>query len=307
MIKFSVVLVLLFSGIMLSSCGTSTNLPITTIKNQTDGFHKTIEKENTRKHGADNYQSLSFGKMKVYKPDAFIRLDSAYTVKQNFINNNDLRGLYNSGIEDLIPGYRAEAMQKLDEVQYEIEHIYQITKIDSLEIQHSFYVFDYKDSLINVTPLYNFKIIPKHSDLYYAYQFNYHFVTNRNIYISEAEWEFFRFFKTREIQLIGSKELQPFMDHTMNLMEAAKKASAVDFRSLSKILIINHFKELNKKMTIEKFGQLMALEKNEEVIGYEFSVEWSDEMGGADNAIKKQTLFSFSPYLEITSIQTINQ
>ncbi|WP_107038658.1 hypothetical protein [Brumimicrobium mesophilum] len=305
--KFSFFLVLLIFSILLGACGTTANTPITTIREQTAGFHAAIEKENTKKHGSESYQSLSFGKLKVFKPEAFVRLDSIYTIKQNYINAKDLRGLHKSGIEDLIPGYRAEAMQHLDEVQYEIEHIYQIDKMDSLEIHHSFYLFDYKDSLINVSPLYDFKIIPKHKDFYYAYQFNYHFVSNRNFNITESEWEFLRFFKRREIQLIGSEELQPFMDHTMNFMEAAKKASTVDFRKVSKLLIIKHFKELDKKMTIDEFGELMALNRNEEVIGYEFSVEWSDESDGLENIVKKRTMFSFDPYLQITSISTVFQ
>lgn len=318
MIKFSIFSVVLITGILLSGCGSATSTPITTIQDQTIGFHQQIEKASSEKHGAENYQSLSFGKMKVFKPAAFVRLDSIYTIKQNYLNKDDLRGLHNSGIEEMIPAYRAEAMQVLDEVQYEFEHIYQLTQKDSIEIHHEFFLFDYKDSLINVTPFYDFKLPKSQQDLYYSYQFDYHFVTNRNFFISEAELEFLRFFKNRKIELIGSTEFQPFMIHTMNVMEAAKKAGSVDFRRVSKIWVITYFKELGIDLTIEKLGNLMALEKNGNVIGYELEVEWNDESEKVkfaegvvveneeviENSVKKSTLFSFSPYLEITSIYT---
>lgn len=317
--KLSIFSILLISGLLLSSCGSTSNTPITTIQDQTAGFHNQIEKTTSEKHGASEYQSLSFGKMKVFKPSAFVRLDSIYTIKQNYLNKDDLRGLHNTGIEDMIPAYRAEAMEVLDEVQYEIEHIYQLTVKDSIEIHHSFYLFDYKDSLINVTPFYHFKLPKSQQDLYYAYQFDYHFVTSRNFYISEAELQFLRFFKNRKLELIGSEEFQPFISHTMNVMEAAKKASSVDFRKISKIWIINYFKELGVELTIEKLGDLIALEKNGVVIGYELRVEWNDESKKVkfaegvveendeeahENSVRKSTLFSFSPYLEVTSVNT---
>jgi hypothetical protein len=293
---------LTFGITLLSSCaGSLKNEPIKTIKDQTEGFHKKIEDTLSKKYISKNYQSLSFGQLKVYKPDAFELLDSLYGVKQSYLNNNDLRGLRRSGVEDLIPGFRAKATQEVDEVQYEIEHIYQISTKDSLIIHHSFFLFDYKDSLLHITPFYDFKIDKKHKDFYYAYKFDYHFVTSRSLYLSEKEWEFIRFFKNREIQLIGSEELQAFMNHTMNVMEAARKTSTIDFRNVSRQLVFNYFKSLGKDITIEKVGQLMALENNGNVIGYEFDVEWIDETFAP---IKKSTSITFSPYLEIESVET---
>lgn len=300
--KFSKVLYVIFGSIVLSSCGNVVNTPIKTISDQKAVLHKTIEETAKEKHALEDYQSLSFGQMKVYKPDAFIILDSVYTVKQEYIKNNDLRGLRRSGIEDLIPGYRAAALQEIDEVQYEVEHIYQTSTPDSVHIHSSFFLFDYKDSLLFVTPFYDFRLESKHKDLFYAYQFDYHFVTNREIYISEEEWDFLRFFKTRQFELIGSSELEPFMQHTMLVMEAAKKSSTVDFRNVSKLLAMNHFSELGKKITIENFGKLMVTEENGEVIKYEFQVDWIDE---SMEGMNKSTSFSFSPYLEIEGIETV--
>lgn len=299
--KLSSVLLMVLSGLVLTSCGSAMNAPIATLKDQTEGFHKKIEENSKNSYPSEKYQSLSFGQMKVYKPDAFVRLDSVYAVKQDYIHNNDMRGLHRSGIEDLIPGYRAEALQEIHEVQYEIEHIFQTQSNDSIHIHHAFFLFDYKDSLILVSPFYDFKLEEKYKDLYYAYQFNYHFVTNRDLYISEKEWEFFQFFKNREMQLVGSDELKPFMNHTMHIMETAKRAATVDFRNVSKLLVLNYFKELGKKLTVEKLGELMALERNETVIGYEFAVEWTDE---TIDATKKSTVFNFSPYLEVVTIST---
>ncbi len=300
--KISSVLLLIIGSVFLSGCASTVNTPIKTIKDQKEGFHKTIEETAKNMHALEDYQSLSFGQMKVYKPEAFVRLDSIYSVKQEYLDNNDLRGLKRSGIDDLIPGYRAEALQEIHEVQYEIEHIYQTSTSDSIEIHNAFFLFDYKDSLILVSPFYNFKIDKKYKTLFYAYQFDYHFVTNRDLHISEAEWEFLRFFKSKQFELIGNQELSPFMNHTMKIMEAAKKASTVDFRNISKILVINHFTDLGKKIAIESFGQLMVLEENETVIGYELKVEWVDE---GLNALKKSTTFTFSPYLEVESISTV--
>lgn len=298
--KFSKVLYVILGSIVLASCGDVS--PVKTISDQKVDLHNIIEETAKNNHVLEDYQSLSFGLMKVYKPDAFILLDSVYTVKQEYIKNNDLRGLRRSGIEDLIPGYRAAALQEIDEVQYEIEHIYQTSTPDSVHIHSSFFLFDYKDSLLFVTPFYDFKIGSKHKDLFYAYQFDYHFVTNREIYISEEEWDFLHFFKTRQFELIGSPELEPFMQHTMLVMEAAKKSSTVDFRNLSKLLSMNYFSELGKKITIDSFGKLMVLEENDVVVNYEFKVDWIDE---SMEGMMKSTTFSFSPYLEIEGIETV--
>jgi len=296
--SFRIVL-LCFSTLILVRCGVSQHTPIVTIESQIEKLHGIIEGTSAEKYAGENYQSLAFGDLKVYKPEAFVQLDSIYRIKKEYLDKNDLRGLHKSGIEDLIPGYRTAAQEQLQEVKYEIEHLFQTSNEDSLKIYHSFYLFDYKDSLISVTPFYNFRIPQKYKDLYYAYQFDYHFVTNRDLYISKAEMEFIWFFKQREIQLIGEDRQQVFMDHTMKLMDVAKKAQTIDFREVSKYLVINELKRLNWDAVIEKFGPLFAVEENELIQAYELEIEWLDELSR-----KKTTVFSFSPYLEITDVKT---
>ncbi|WP_146194143.1 hypothetical protein [Brumimicrobium oceani] len=299
--NFSKVLYVIIGSVFLSSCGSAVNAPVKTIEDQKASLHKTIEETAKANHVLEDYQSLSFGQMKVYKPETFVRLDSIYAIKQNYIEENDLRGLRSSGIEELIPIYREEALLELDQVQYEIEHIYQTGTGDSIQIHSSFFLFDHKDSLVLISPFYHFKIAPKFKDLFYAYQFDYHFVTNRNLYISEAEWDFIRFFKTRQFELTGTSALEAFMQHTMRVMEAARKSATVDFRNLSKLLVTDHFKTLGKEIMIEKFGKLMVIEENNIVMNYELKVDWIDE---TMEGMNKSTVFKFSPYLEIEDIKT---
>lgn len=285
--------------LILFSCDVSNHAPITTFKDQTEKLHAIIEKTSAEQFANQNYQSLSFSELKVYKPEAFVQLDSMYRIKKEYLDNNDLRGLKQSGIEDLIPGYRAAAQEKIHEVQYEIEHLFQTSTTDSIKVYHSFFLFDYKDSLISVTPFYNFRIANEHKDLYYAYQFDYHFVTNRDLITSTAELEFLNFFKQREVQLIGEAELQSFMDHTMKVMETARKVQTMDFRQLSRSLAINHFKNSNKEIVIEQFGTLYVIEESDFVQAYELTIEWTDEQ-----KIMNTSTFTFSPYLEIINVET---
>src|SRR5690554_8136600 len=285
--------------LILVRCGVANHTPIVTIENQREKLHSEIERTTAAQYADQNYQSLSFGELKVYKPVAFVQLDSMYRIKKEYLDNNDLRGLHRSGIEDLIPGYRVAAQEQLREVQYEIEHLFQTSSGDSIRIYHSFFLFDYKDSLISITPFYDFRIPSKLKDLYYAYQFDYHFVTNRDLYISKAELDFIYFFKQREVELIGEDELQPFMEHTLNLMDIAKRVQTIDFRDISKRLAIEDFKKLNQEVVIENLGSLFAIEENDFLLAYELEIEWQDEHNK-----HKNTTFTFSPYLEITNVKT---
>ena len=293
------IFLLTFCVLILTRCDVVNHTPIVTFKDQTEKLHDVIDRTSKEQYLDQNYQSLSFGDLKVYKPEAFVQLDSMYRIKKDYLDNHDLRGLKQSGIEDLIPGYRVAAQEKINEVQYEVEHIFQTASEDSLTIYHSFFLFDYKDSLISVTPFYNFKIAKKHKDLYYAYQFDYHFVTNRDLYISMSELDFINFFKNREVQLIGEDDLQAFMNHTMNLMELAKKSQAIDFRLMSRSLAIEEFKRLNWDVVIENFGTLFALEENEYIRAYELEIEWSNELEA-----HHITTYTYSPYLEIINVET---
>lgn len=286
-------------AVIFVNCEVANHAPIVTFQDQTENLHGIIEKTSAQKHGAQDYQSLSFGELKVYKPEAFVQLDSMYSIKEEYLSKNDLRGLNQSGVEDLIPGYRVAAQEKIHEVQYEIEHLFQTSTGDSLRIYHDFFLFDYKDSLLSVTPFYNFQIAKKHAELYYAYQFDYHFVTDRDMHASRAELDLINFFKQREVQLIGEDELEPFMQHTMKLMELARKAQTTDFRQLSRSFAIEEFKRLNWDIVIEDFGTLFALEEDGFVQAYEFEIEWTDELKK-----NKITTFSFSPYLEVINVKT---
>jgi hypothetical protein len=273
--------------------------PIVTFKDQTEKLHAVIEKTSAEQYAEKNYQSLSFGDLKVYKPEAFVQLDSMYSIKKAYMDNDDLRGLERSGLEDLIPGYRAAAQEKIHEVQYEIEHLFQTSNENNITIYHSYFLFDYQDSLISVTPFYNFQIPKKSKATYYAYQFDYHFVTNRDLYISKDELNFIQFFKQREVALIGDESLQPFMKHTMKVMEAARKVQTIDFRQIAKQLAVDDFKLIGQDIVIKKIGSLFAIEENEIVRGYELEIEWLDEL-----TKYKITTFTFSPYLEIIDIKT---
>jgi len=293
--------ILLLSFVILTfiSCEVAKHSPIVTFKDQTEKLHGIIEKSAQEEFVSQNYQSLSFGDLKVYKPEAFVQLDSVYRIKNEYIKNNDLRGLNKSGIEDLIPGYRVAAQEKIDEVQYEIEHLFQTSTDDSIKVYHSFYLFDYKDSLISTTPFYDFNIAKEYATLYYAYQFDYHFVTDRDIHASRAELDFIQFFKQREVQLIGEEALEAFMNHTVKVMDAARKMQTIDYRQVSKRLALDDFKKLNSDVVIEKFGVLYAIETDGFVDSYELEIEWTDKLDQ-----HKTSTFSFSPYLEILDVKT---
>src|SRR5690554_6533345 len=88
--------------LILFSCDVSNHAPITTFKDQTEKLHAIIENTSAEQYANQIYQSLSFSELKVYKPEAFVQLDSMYRIKKEYLDNNDLRGLKQSGIEDQI-------------------------------------------------------------------------------------------------------------------------------------------------------------------------------------------------------------
>jgi len=297
-------LLLFFLITQLSSCANVRDTPIRTLQDQIDQFHLVIENTNATKHADNNYQSLAYSEMKVFKPASFLALDSVYAIKRDYLDKNDIRGLKESGIEDLIPGYRAAAQEELDQVRYEIEHLYETSDEDSLHVQHDYFLFDYKDSLISVTPFYSFSIPKEYADFYYAYQFYIHFVDDRPLHISKAEQEFIRFFQDMELQLIGEKEaLSNFMSHTVKLMSYCKRAGTVDFNEVNHWVIINYFSVHNTNAVIEKFGNLFSLEENGIMVGYEVKVDYFDELRNR----KMEATFTFSPYLEILDLTEVEK
>ena len=293
----------------LLSCSIQRQQPIKTFEKQKIDRNSYIEDTLSSRYDSSNYKSLAFGKLTVYKPESFVRLDSLYALKEGYIENRDYRGLRKSGIEESIPAYRAEAQNDLEEVNYEIEHVYQVNddRLPTIMIHHDYFLFDYKDSLISISPVYHYTIKNKNQEFNENYLLEYHFITPRELYISRGELDFIRFFKNREQQLATTEHLQAFMTHTMQIMTFAREAHSVDFREISKFVVMSYFKNLLIDATPESFSPLLVLEdENENVLGYERSIKWraGRRTGKSDSQELFNTTFSLSPYLEINNVVT---
>lgn len=286
---------------LFASCATQEQFSIQTIENLEDQLHKSIE-DSTASIYIDNgiYKSLAFGEMKVFKPIAFYQLDSVYAIKEKYIENKDWRGLKNSGIEEMIPGYKASAQEVMDEVKYEIEHIYQVKSDETYQINHAYYLFDYENKLTNITPFYDFYIHGEEGlNLFYKYQFNQHFITDRDLYISQEEWDFIYFLKEREYELIKSDELQDYMNHVILLMKIASGINTINFENLAQYVGILKLNELGGEINIRKFDSLYVTTENEQILSYEMTISWSEK----DSAEVNRSSITFSPYLEILGIR----
>tara|TARA_B100000508_G_scaffold138385_1_gene134381 strand:- start:65703 stop:66644 length:942 start_codon:yes stop_codon:yes gene_type:complete len=289
--KPSVLLVIFL--ISLSGC-VNTYEPVKRLEDQQNERKKNIEEILSKRHGSTAYQSLAFGPLTIYKPESFQQLDSLYALKDDYIERNDIRGLKNSGVEEKIPAYRAEAQNEIDKVKYEIEHIYQVDKNDSLIVSHTFFTFNHKDSLLSEDKLYDYTIPEKYKKMHANYLFEYHFITNRDMYISSDERDFIRYYKRIEQQLDGSDKIDSFMIHTLETMELAQKINSVDYRELIKYKSIENLKSLGGNITINEFGTLIALKDNDnQIFGYEYTIRWEDNA----NKIKKKSIFRYSPTL----------
>lgn len=300
-LQFFIALIGIF---ILTRCGMTEYKPIERIQDQKEKFHAAIEDTTAKEFAGKNYQSLSYGEMKVYKPEAFVALDSVYSIKEEYLNNNDEAGLRKSGVEDLIPGYRAAAQEEVDKVRYEIEHIFQTENDTFIHIYHSFFLFNYKDSLLNITPFYDFKIIKNQKQSFYNYLFGYHFVDDRNLLISIDEQNFIRFYKQKEMQLIGTNQLEPFMSHVLNVMEVARGVHTVDFREIGRQMAFSYFKGNRKSqnVAIDKLGKLFEVKEDDIIQYYEVEIDWTNE----DTNANYKTSFKFDPYLEILDVKTDN-
>lgn len=292
-ISFLLLIIVTFSG-----CGLQQK-PIETIADVKQHFQNKIEDITSAIYAGKNYKSIAFGETKVYRPDAFRKLDSVYKIKQKYIQNNDLRGLRNSGIEDVIPGYRAAASQVLDSVKYEIEHVYQTSKVDTISIHHSFYLFNYKDSLELITPFYTYDIPSKLYPFFDDYIYRKHFITDRNLYISSEEVNFINYFNQHKTELIGTEKLQPFMIHLFKLMRFAHEAHSVDFNELSKYVALHYLKDQYKDIIITDLGKLYAYKEDQKVLNYELKITWTHKN---DNNTQSTT-FTYSPYLELEKVK----
>jgi hypothetical protein len=161
---------------------------------------------------------------------------------------------------------------------------------------------DHKDSIVTHTPFYDYVIPKKWKELHNSYLFDFHFVTDRDIYISSREREFLAHFKAKEEDLIGEPELQSFMIHTLTIMKLANHISSIDFNALTKQLSLNIIKFLSKDAIIESFGTLIALEDaNTIVLGYERTIKWSE------NEKINETTIIFDQYLEFQQMQTVTK
>lgn len=283
---------------LISSCGVKYT-PVKTFEDQDAKRRQKTEEVLKYKYPDKKYESLAFGKTIVYKPASFNTLDSLYAVKKEYIDNDELRELKMSGVEDMIENYRPIARQDIDKVRYEFEHIYYLTKNDTIQVHHDFFVLDHKDSVITHTPFYSYKILKSRKELHNSYLFEFHFVTDRDLYISGREREFIRHFKAKEEDLIGEPELQSFMTHTLDIMRLANHINSIDFNLLTKQLGLNIVKFLSKNAVTESFGTLIALEgESNAVLGYERTIEWSE-----DNKLN-ETKIIFNQYLQLEKMET---
>lgn len=286
--------------VLISSC-VSTYEPIERFEEKGQKRKEKIENLLVERYSDTSYQSLAYGPLIVYKPESFKQLDSLYALKDAYIERNDLRGLKNSGIEEKIPSYRAEAQEDIDKVSYEIEHVYSVKRKDSISIFHTIFLFDHKDSITSEDELYNYSIPKELQEMHTNYLFEYHFITNRDLYISRDEQDFIDYFKNMEQNLAGTDKLQPFIINLLETMQLAQRINSVDYRDLVKFKSIQQLKKMGSNITVHEFGTLLALtDKNDRIIGYEFSIQWQRD----DDKIKKKSIFSYSPTLTLIEIET---
>lgn len=244
-----------------------------------------------------NYSSLGFGPLNVIKPPAFVRLDSLYDIKYAYLENNDLKSYKLSGIEELIEDYKANAQSQSHLLKYELEHIYATATEDSLRIHHDYFVLNERDSIIGHTPFYQYSI-PYYLKKYALnYLFELHFLSQNEVYVTEQELNFIRFFKEKERTLIRTEELDGFMSHVTSLMYVADLVNSVDFVNLSKVEAVKALKDSIPSSQRFEHEDLFVLETDqEEVTGYTLDVTWY----ASDTSEQKiKTRFFFDAYLRI--------
>ncbi len=287
---------------VLSSC-IATHDPIERFKDKDTSRKQNIEKLLSVRYGDSTYQSLAYGATMVYKPESFKKLDSLYTLKEDFLERNDLRGLKASQIEEKIPSYKAQAQQEIHLVKYEIVHIYSKKVKDSLTIYHSVFLYDHLDSLLSEDTLYTYSFPKKYEKMHINYLFEYHFLTKRDLYITNTERKFIRYFKRKEEELAKNPFISAFMTQVLETMTLAQKLNSVEYNELIKYKSIQNLKPLGDDITINEFGTLIALEDNNEIVGYEYDIRWQDN----NDRIKKKSIFTYTPTLALEQINTIKE
>lgn len=290
-----------------SACTPLRYTPITTFDSVQTKKEKAIESHiihGLKQNNSDStlYESLAFGQMIVYKPQAFETLDSLFDIKYTYSEQQRDRELLEMNIDQQIEQQRQIAAQHQHEMRYEIEHIYAISNGLQRKINCSYFYMDHQDSLLNIYNRYTLNISRRYYDLYKHYLFEMHFVTDRDMYISRPEQDFIQLFKRKENELIGTTEHQEFIQHTLGIMEIARQISTIDYVQLSKAIVIILLESQVDKVKISTFQPLVALENaQKELLGYELSLDWKNEKDS--NGISYRTTVEFDPYLRI---QTIN-
>lgn len=285
-----IISVILFS---LSSCVTTYHTK-ETIEDKRLKQEKVIELHTQSATKTDGkYESLGFGPLHIFKPDAFNTLDSLYALKYKYEQEEKYREYRASGIEELIEDYKKSAEESKKEITYELEHIYSLNKEDQITIHHDYFLLDYNDSIISHTPLYDYTIPVSLKEMQLNYLFELHFLTENERYISQDEQAFIQYYKVREQELIRSGKLQDFMVHTLGLMQIAKSIRSVNTLDLVKALVRMKLDELPEEISTVDFGTLLAHESSsKKLLKYEIKVSWETPTD------KHQKAFEFTPYLE---------
>ena len=254
---------------------------------------------------SEKYESLGFGPVKLYKPDAFFRLDSLYAIKFKYEERGQLHQFERLGLNDEIEAAKQEAREQKDEVTFEIEHIYSKRKGTVLTIYHDYFVLTQNDSVKIHTPFYHYELPLSYQNMHINYLFELHFLTDFDNIITDRELSFIKYFKEREQELIGQQDkLNDFMVHTLSLMLIAKGARSVDFVELAKSIANSYLARAYKDVVVTNYGSLIAEEdENGRVKEYKFSLQWRGIVNGEIQ--KMETEITFSPYLEPKEVEDI--
>ena len=265
---------------------------------QKDSFNDLLR--NGGKEKTAVYESLAYGDLIVYKPPIFHSLDSLYAIKDSLIQHNKHREIVESDIELFIEEYRGKAQEQTDEIKYETEHIYCIRGDENHSIYSEYFYMDSNDSIISTFEKFHFTIPRKYYPMYKNYLFEMHFITPRDLYISQSERDFLLLFKSKESELYKTNSHQDFIRHTLRLMEIANSINTVDYVSLTRVIGSLLIKEKSKEAEILEVGSLIALEDEfKQVLGYEIEFKWNNKENKFDENII--STIEFDPYLRITN------
>lgn len=290
--------------IFLSSCITPYE-PVATFEEVQQEREAQIEKyvQNQIKTTADStgiYESLAYGDLIVYKPAIFHSLDSLYAIKDSLIRINKQREIVETDLELFIDEYRGKAKAQSKDIRYDIEHIYCIRGTQSHQIYSEIFYLDSKDSVISRFKKFHFSIPRKDYSMYKNYLFEMHFTTPRELYISSSERNFIQLFKSKEQELIKTDEHEPFMRHTLQLMNVASSINTVDYVSVTKVIGSTILLEKYEDIELLEIGALIALEDElKQVVGYEIQFTWNKKEDKLPTNIV--STIEFDPYLRLVN------